>query len=237
MSQPTNDKVNNITSRLYTLAKVDAQPTLSITVLVQDLLFPDSNNSTIMITTDVVMNVSIQGWTYQSNMNTLRVVLFKNASTTTVKNGPHCGRVFLFGWDSIDNNMQYFRDTDYDQLFATFPTFGLSNGLPTFTRNELISSSTNQSLFGINLPQCQQCSVSPSFSVLDSPDSSNNRLQYGCEGDSKKGDNYVGVSGIIAIAVVCSVVLLAIIITIIVLVVRRVRRSRREQASNKMGAL
>ncbi|EGG14542.1 Tenascin [Cavenderia fasciculata] len=114
------------------------------------------------------LSVSIEGWRYSSNMARLKV-LFK---TTIPKE-----QTFIFDCDeqpldSFTNNqlsptIQYIRIArDNVQYHGRFVDRVVSDGHPTYSKTELVSltplnDQESTAIIGINLPQCQQCTIDP----------------------------------------------------------------------------
>ncbi|GAM19348.1 hypothetical protein SAMD00019534_025230 [Acytostelium subglobosum LB1] len=145
------------------------------------------------------MTINVDGWTFKSNLNTLRV-----------------GTGSFIGMDSL-NNIQYLRVISNGvELFGRFLPYALSDGRPAFSRNEIINMTDGATLFGINLPHCSQsCVIDPDFSVLVD--------QSGEDGKCGRDNTNRWKIPVIVVTVVVGSV---IILTAIIIVARRMLNGR-----------
>ncbi|GAM19349.1 hypothetical protein SAMD00019534_025240 [Acytostelium subglobosum LB1] len=113
------------------------------------------------------MTININNWPFQSNLHTLRVVLYRNGSLDN--DTSPCGTHNVVSTDPY-RNVQYFKVITPNglELYGRFLPYALSDGRAALSRNEVINSTNDGgTLIGINLPHClQQCVVDPDFSIL-----------------------------------------------------------------------
>eukprot|EP01133_Synstelium_polycarpum_P005743 gene5743-6646_t len=64
-------------------------------------------------------------------------------------------------------------------FYGHFLPIALSNGRPTYSRNEIINQTETTQLIGLNLPQCQQCIIDPDFSILVEDTNNNDKCAVG----------------------------------------------------------
>eukprot|EP01133_Synstelium_polycarpum_P006611 gene6611-7682_t len=159
--------------------------------------------------------VNVIGWRYRSTLNTLRLVF-----QTQVSDPPaavDCG-------DTVDDigDINYLKVVKGNVTFyGHFLSVGMSDGRRTYSKNEVINHTTNGlANIGINMPQCSECLIDPSFSVLISttfPSKS-------CESKSK--------TWLIATVVsIVGVVVIAASLTIFMVIKKRMRQIK-EPLSN-----
>ncbi|GAM26205.1 hypothetical protein SAMD00019534_093800 [Acytostelium subglobosum LB1] len=95
-----------------------------------------------------------------SNLNSLRIVF-----TTSGVSAPQstCDGVS----ENQSNSLEYIKVSfNGTTFYGRFLQYAISDGRPSYSRNEIINTSKDLTYFGIHLPQCQQCIVDPNFSAL-----------------------------------------------------------------------
>ncbi|EFA84832.1 hypothetical protein PPL_01825 [Heterostelium album PN500] len=111
------------------------------------------------------VSITINGWQFQSNLNNLRVLFNTKIEDQVDK----CGdQLDSFGKDTNDD-LKYIRIVkDNSVFYGSFIDRIMSDGKPTSTRNQVISTNkeTGTTLIGIQVPQCYNCIIDPNFSVL-----------------------------------------------------------------------
>ncbi|EGG17817.1 hypothetical protein DFA_08818 [Cavenderia fasciculata] len=126
----------------------------------------------------IKIGFTINGWSYQSNLATLRVV-FKSIMNNDQSILFDCEKQSIdsFTKEELSESIQYLRVVKNNiQFNGRFIDFVLSDGRKTYSKTELISlTPTNDNtngdeqsivLIGINLPQCQSCQLDPDFTPL-----------------------------------------------------------------------
>ncbi|EGG24658.1 tenascin C [Cavenderia fasciculata] len=184
--------------------------TISFSTQSRDIQFGDQ---TLHINPNSIkLAVNITNWQYSSNLATLRVV-FRTIinNNQTVEYDCQDKNVEPLTYDSL-SSLQYLRVVkDNVQFNGRFIDFALSDGRPTYSQTQLISSTQldggddeqSIAMIGINFPQCHECVLDPDFTplLIDKGNDS------GC-GNDKQSDTWriivgavVGGVGAIAIAV------------------------------------
>eukprot|EP01133_Synstelium_polycarpum_P019007 gene19007-22752_t len=110
--------------------------------------------------------VNITGWRYHSTLNTLRVV-FSTQVGDIAPISP-CGDEDNVYGDPMDNMLLNYLHVikGNTTFYGHFLPMSLSDGRPTYSKNEVINQTTDTTLIGINMPQCSSCLIDPDFSVL-----------------------------------------------------------------------
>ncbi|GAM22398.1 hypothetical protein SAMD00019534_055730 [Acytostelium subglobosum LB1] len=151
----------NQTLNLKVSSRLDVS-TVERTVVFAGQTFTCSPNS-------VKLTMSIEHWPFQSNLNTLRMVLHKDG---TLNNDTGvCGTKSVVSVDPF-NNMQYLKVINNNgvELYGRFLPYAMSDGRPALSRNEIINTTNSSTFIGINMPHClDECVVDPDFSVLVNP--------------------------------------------------------------------
>eukprot|EP01133_Synstelium_polycarpum_P017005 gene17005-20238_t len=121
----------------------------------------------------IKISVNITGWQYSSSLNTLRVVF--SAPIDQQETDCNGDDIPLATNSQLDDSLQYLSIVkDGVVFYGRFLSHALSNGRPTYSRNELINSTHGggDAYIGIHLPQCSTCQIDPDFGLLVSPRSS-----------------------------------------------------------------
>ncbi|EFA80593.1 hypothetical protein PPL_06532 [Heterostelium album PN500] len=125
----------------------------------------------------IKLSVSIEGWTYQSLLSTLRVVF-----STAFEQQQECGgEKNTISTNQIDKSLNYLKIVKNGvSFYGKFYDVSLSDGQPTYSFVEIVNGEANTSdiSIGINLSQCQKCLIDPDFSLLVA-------IQDKCEEKSK----------------------------------------------------
>ncbi|EFA80554.1 tenascin C-like protein [Heterostelium album PN500] len=125
----------------------------------------------------IKLSVSIEGWTYQSLLSTLRVVF-----STAFEQQQECGgEKNTISTNQIDKSLNYLKIVKNGvSFYGKFYDVSLSDGQPTYSFVEIVNGEANTSdiSIGINLSQCQRCLIDPDFSLLVA-------IQDKCEEKSK----------------------------------------------------
>ncbi|GAM22395.1 hypothetical protein SAMD00019534_055700 [Acytostelium subglobosum LB1] len=156
--------VYNITSP--TPDQSDLSVALQIDVFSSSRTIEFAGQTVVYPANSVKVTVTIDQWTFKSNLNSLRVLLHKDGSL--INDTSRCGTKNVVSIDQLDN-VQYLKviNSNGVELFGRFLHYALSDGRPAISRNEIINTSDTSTLIGINLPHClQRCIVDPDFSVL-----------------------------------------------------------------------
>ncbi|GAM28952.1 hypothetical protein SAMD00019534_121280 [Acytostelium subglobosum LB1] len=219
-----------LTTNQYTLINVAY---LDVTVLLQTsaapLVMKFAGVNMTLDTNTLKQSINVNGWRYRSNLNTLRIVIkvdseFKNQDQTCIPS------LNSNGTDPFDpNNIQFIKQ-HYDGMtfFGSFLPVGLSDGRPFHSLTQLITTNSSTTMIGINMPQCNQCSIDPNFSILLDGDSSEgtprNKSLCATRAATKKFDSWK----IATIVVVCGLAIIAVVATTVV-VIRQRSKYRVEQ--------
>ncbi|GAM24562.1 hypothetical protein SAMD00019534_077370 [Acytostelium subglobosum LB1] len=202
----------NIVTKFYTLdSGADNSSSLVINVQLdisnetRTILFAGQYNTYPANT--LKMTVMINDWDYESNLNTIRVLF-----NSPFQNLTGCERTSDsgVGVDQYYQSLQYLKIKKGDIAFyGRFLDIALSDGRPTKAINQIINSTSDSMIVGINLPQCSQCVIDPDFSVLVAVSNPNNG--DGCaEGSSSQSPGGLRVKGqpnwLVPVVVVVSVV-------------------------------
>ncbi|EGG16038.1 hypothetical protein DFA_09710 [Cavenderia fasciculata] len=124
----------------------------------------------------IKLEVGIDGWSYSSNLATLKV-LFKTSISQDQTFVFDCEEKPLdsLQYDDFSSTIQYLRVVkDNIQFNGRFLDYVLSDGRPAYSKTELVSlfntttSSGEESIatIRVNLPQCKSCILDPDFSPL-----------------------------------------------------------------------
>ncbi|KAN0034919.1 hypothetical protein ACTFIV_001458 [Dictyostelium citrinum] len=149
----------------------------------------------------IKLTISIQNYTYQNNLNTLKLEMVTSVNQDDEENDNECNK----NESSIDTSntndlsvFNYIKISKNNKLFSgRFINRVISDGIPTFLSSTTKSFSTSDSItITLNLPHCKkECVIDPDFSLLVTPE-----FQKNCEKDDNN-KKYV-----IPVAVVVSVV-------------------------------
>ncbi|EFA82123.1 EGF-like domain-containing protein [Heterostelium album PN500] len=112
----------------------------------------------------IKLSISIDGWTYESLLNTLRVVF----STQFDEQNDCSFEKNSIGNNQIDNSINYLKIVKNGiSFYGKFYDVSLSDGQPTYSFVEVVNNTNpNDISIGINLSQCQRCFIDPDFSLL-----------------------------------------------------------------------
>ncbi|GAM22391.1 hypothetical protein SAMD00019534_055660, partial [Acytostelium subglobosum LB1] len=200
---------------LKSLMLLNVTVTLDISPNTRTLSF--AGQTTTYTPNSLKMTVDISGWSFKSNLNTLRVVMQKDGSLNNATN-VCAGSQSVVEIDKL-NNVQFLKVTNKNgvELFGRFLPFALSDGRPSFSRNEIINTTDTTTLIGINLPQCQHCIIDPDFSVLVDQDT-----RDACADRSSSSNKWK-----IPVIVVVTVVGVAIIVAATSIIIKKKLRGRR----------
>ncbi|EFA85954.1 hypothetical protein PPL_01187 [Heterostelium album PN500] len=119
----------------------------------------------------IKVSVGIQGWEYQTTLTYLRVV-FETYINNQQTVGCEKTEIPTFEMDNNGESIQLIRVIkDKVQFFGRFLNYALSNGRPTYSRNQLlnqtkINDDVSVATIGVSFPQCQECLLDPDFSPL-----------------------------------------------------------------------
>ncbi|KAN0034920.1 hypothetical protein ACTFIV_001459 [Dictyostelium citrinum] len=148
----------------------------------------------------IKLTISIQNYTYQNNLNTLKLEMVASVNQDDEENDNECNK----NESSIDTSntndlsvFNYIKISKNNKLFSgRFINRVLSDGVSTFLSSTTTKSSSDSVIISLNLPHCKkECVIDPDFSVLVTP-----KFQQNCEKDDNN-KKYV-----IPVAVVVSVV-------------------------------
>ncbi|EGG13516.1 hypothetical protein DFA_11277 [Cavenderia fasciculata] len=164
-SSSSSPSFNNNT---YQPAKVHS--TISFSTLARTVEF--GGKQLLINANSIKLEVNISKWEYSSNLSTLRVV-FKTLINNNQSIQYDCidKDISTFSYDSL-SSLQYLTVVkDGIQFNGRFIDVALSDGRPTYSPTQLISSTPindEQSIvkIGIVFPQCQECILDPDFSAL-----------------------------------------------------------------------
>eukprot|EP01133_Synstelium_polycarpum_P000439 gene439-523_t len=194
---------NDITTLTYLLN--GTAPTLQVAAVIEysklarQVAF--AGQTTNLAPNAIKISVNVTGWRYSSSLNTLRVVFSAPFEPETDCNGDD----LPLGTNSqLDDSLQYLAIVkDGVVFYGRFLSHALSNGRPTYSRNQLINSTRGggDAYIGIHLPQCSSCQIDPDFGLLVSPRST----QDSCSG-SKTKSWFLGV--VIAVPLVVGTILM-----------------------------
>ncbi|GAM28003.1 hypothetical protein SAMD00019534_111790 [Acytostelium subglobosum LB1] len=229
----TNDWDYNTTTNTSLIVHEYLQQSGSVAVRVEIIQFLKSYSIDFAGTTNkyssdqLKLTVSIDGWTYQSILNTLRVVFQHNSNLN--ESGDGCvspqvelGTVSGPGGDSL-RYVKIVNASSGVAYYGHFLPYALSDGRPAISRTMIINSTADSTLLGITLPQCTSCIIDPDFSVLLSVDNSGG-VGGRCQVTSKSK------TWIIIVAVVGGGVLLAGTILGIFMLIRKRNKFRQQNA-------
>eukprot|EP01133_Synstelium_polycarpum_P006612 gene6612-7685_t len=165
--------IGDLTTLTYTLKTTSTStPSLSVTTTIQhsdsQRVLEFAGLTTTLPANSIKIAVNVIGWRYRSTLNTLRLVF-----QTQVSDPPSavdCGETAV----APNNNDNDIGDINYLRVvkgnvtfYGHFLSVGLSDGRSTYSKNEVINHTTNGlANIGINMPQCSECLIDPSFSVL-----------------------------------------------------------------------
>eukprot|EP01133_Synstelium_polycarpum_P007332 gene7332-8538_t len=114
--------------------------------------------------------VNVTGWQYKSALNTIRLVF--QTQVGDVEERSDCDDRIPEGNHNALGDINYLRIRKDNVIFyGHFLLIGLSDGRRTYSKNEVINQTTDSTIanIGINMPQCSECLIDPSFSVLITP--------------------------------------------------------------------
>ncbi|EGG21676.1 hypothetical protein DFA_01562 [Cavenderia fasciculata] len=213
-----NNHTTNINYQLNTSSSLSnnsyqpAQVQSTISFSTQPRTVEFGGKQLLMNANSIKLEVNISKWQYSSNLATLRVV-FKTLINNNQSIEYDCINkdIESFSYDSL-SSLQYLRVVkDGIQFNGRFIDVAMSDGRPTYSPTQLISSTRindQQSIvmIGIVFPQCQSCILDPDFSALI-VDTSNNS-HHTCDNDDPNNQwkmitgIVVGVVGAVALSIV-----------------------------------
>ncbi|EGG17483.1 hypothetical protein DFA_08479 [Cavenderia fasciculata] len=199
-----NNQTNIINYQLDTLSSSSShQPaqvlsTISFSTLARTVEF--GGQQLLINANSIKLEVNISKWQYSSNLATLRVV-FKTLINNNQFIQYDCINkdISSFSYDSL-SSLQYLRVVkDGIQFNGRFIDVALSDGRPTYSPTQLLSSTPindEQSIvmIGIVFPQCQECILDPDFSALI-VDTNNSGSQ--CGNNDNSNDKWKMITGIV----------------------------------------
>ncbi|KAN0022547.1 hypothetical protein ACTFIU_004745 [Dictyostelium citrinum] len=152
------------------------------------------------------LSVQILNYPYSSTLNTLQLrmkssALNHSATTTKCGNTQDDQKVSIDsnGFTNENDNLNYLTITKNNRkLYGRFLSKMLSDGRPTFTTSNVISTTDFDVTIALNLPHCDSCLLDPDFSILLNSDAKDN--QETCE-DQVDSDKKISTTTIIAICV------------------------------------
>ncbi|KAM9972401.1 hypothetical protein ACTFIW_007461 [Dictyostelium discoideum] len=148
----------------------------------------------------IKLTISIQNYTYQNNLNTLKLEMVASVNQDDNDNDNDCNENESNIDTSNSNDLSifnYIKISKNNKLFSgRFINRVLSDGVSTFLSSTTTKSSLDSVIVSLNLPHCKkECLIDPDFSVLVT-----SKFQQNCEKDDNN-KKYV-----IPVAVVVSVV-------------------------------
>ncbi|EGG13500.1 EGF-like domain-containing protein [Cavenderia fasciculata] len=160
----------NTSSSSSTYQPAQVLSTISFSTLARTVEF--GGQQLLINANSIKLEVNISKWQYSSNLSTLRVV-FKTLINNNQSIQYDCidKDISTFSYDSL-SSLQYLRVVkDGIQFNGRFIDVAMSDGRPTYSPTQLISSTPindEQSIvkIGILFPQCQECILDPDFSAL-----------------------------------------------------------------------
>eukprot|EP01133_Synstelium_polycarpum_P017004 gene17004-20235_t len=171
-NQSVAGEVTTITYRLNgTLPSFQVSSMIEYSSLARQVTFAGITSN--LSPNAIKISVNITGWQYSSSLNTLRVVF--SAPIDQQETDCNGDDIPLATNSQLDDSIQYLSIVkDGVVFYGRFLSHALSNGRPTYSRNELINSTRGggDAYIGIHLPQCSTCQIDPDFNLLVSPRSS-----------------------------------------------------------------
>ncbi|GAM22396.1 hypothetical protein SAMD00019534_055710 [Acytostelium subglobosum LB1] len=233
LSYDISTPIPGVTSYMYNLSsptpdQSDLRVALQIDVSTVPRTVDFAGQSVSYPANSVKLTMTIDNWTFKSNLNSLRVLLHKDGSL--INDTSRCGTKNVVSIDQLDN-VQYLKviNSNGVELFGRFLHYALSDGRPAISRNEIINTTDTSTLIGINLPHClQRCIVDPDFTVLFSDA---NLLDPDYNDECKGGKDNKGLAGSVSwkliVIIVIPIVATFIIITVLIVVIVHKLHGRR----------